>query len=155
MRRAERAVTDREKILQILDACHCCRVGFSDPDGAYIVPLSFAFVPGTPDRFYFHGAKEGRKAARIAARPQVGFELDCSYALVEGTSGCSYSCRYQSVIGTGRIGEVTDMEEKKQALAAIMAHYEPEKSFVFTDKQAQHVAVFRLDVAELTCKERS
>lgn len=59
MRRAERAVTDREKILQILDACHCCRVGFSDPDGAYIVPLSFAFVPGTPDRFYFHGAKEG------------------------------------------------------------------------------------------------
>ena len=50
---------------------------------------------------------------------------------------------------------LTDMEEKKQALAAIMAHYEPEKSFVFTDKQAQHVAVFRLDVAELTCKERS
>ena len=144
MRRAERAVTDREKILQILDACHCCRVGFSDPDGAYIVPLSFAFVPGTPDRFYFHGAKEGRKAARIAARPKVGFELDCSYALVEGTSGCSYSCRYQSVIGTGRIGEVTDMED-----------YEPEKSFVFTDEQAQHVAVFRLDVAELTCKERS
>ena len=40
-------------------------------------------------------------------------------------------------------------------LTAIMAHYEPEKSFVFTDKQAQHVAVFRLDVAELTCKERS
>ena len=31
MRRADRAVTDREKILQILDACHCCRVGFSDP----------------------------------------------------------------------------------------------------------------------------
>ena len=92
MRRAERAVTDREKILQILDACHCCRVGFSDPDGAYIVPLSFAFVPGTPDRFYFHGAKEGRKAALIAARPKVGFELDCSYALVEGTIGCSYSC---------------------------------------------------------------
>ena len=47
------------------------------------------------------------------------------------------------------------MEEKKQALAAIMAHYESEKSFVFTDEQAQHVAVFRLDVAELTCKERS
>ena len=110
---------------------------------------------GALGALYFHGAKEGRKAALIAARPKVGFELDCSYALVEGTSGCSYSCRYQSVIGTGRIGEVTDMEEKKQALAAIMAHYEPEKSFVFTDKQAQHVAVFRLDVAELTCKERS
>ena len=44
---------------------------------------------------------------------------------------------------------------KQERDAAIMAHYEPEKSFVFTDEQAQHVAVFRLDVAELTCKERS
>ena len=155
MRRAEREVTDRGQLLEIIGRCTCCRVAFSDPEGAYIVPLSFAFVPGQPDRFYFHGAKEGRKASLIAQKPKVGFELDCAYELIAGQSGCSYSCRYQSVIGTGRIGEVTDMEEKKQALAAIMAHYEPEKSFVFTDEQAQHVAVFRLDVAELTCKERS
>ena len=155
MRRRDRQVSLPDEIEEIMKKCRVCRLGLFDEAGPYIVPLNFAFVPGSPDRFYFHGAKEGRKAARIAARPKVGFELDCSYALVEGTSGCSYSCRYQSVIGTGRIGEVTDMEEKKQALAAIMAHYEPEKSFVFTDEQAQHVAVFRLDVAELTCKERS
>ena len=154
MRRAERAVTDREKILQILDACHCCRVGFSDPDGAYIVPLSFAFVPGTPDRFYFHGAKEGRKASLIAKRPKVGFELDCAYELVAGQSGCKYSCRYQSIVGTGVIGEVQDLEEKKQALSALMRQYEPSRSFVFTDEQAQAVAVYRLDVAAMTGKQR-
>lgn len=154
MRRAERAVTDREKILQILDACHCCRVGFSDPDGAYIVPLSFAFVPGTPDRFYFHGAKEGRKASLIAKRPKVGFELDCAYELVAGQSGCKYSCRYQSIVGTGVIGEVQDMEEKKQALSALMRQYEPSCSFAFTDEQAQAVAVYRLDVAAMTGKQR-
>lgn len=154
MRRAERAVTDREKILQILDACHCCRVGFSDPDGAYIVPLSFAFVPGTPDRFYFHGAKEGRKASLIAKRPKVGFELDCAYELVAGQSGCKYSCRYQSIVGTGVIGEVQDLEEKKQALSALMRQYEPSRSFAFTDEQAQAVAVYRLDVAAMTGKQR-
>ena len=153
MRRAEREVTDRGQLLEIIGRCTCCRVAFSDPEGAYIVPLSFAFVPGQPDRFYFHGAKEGRKAAFIAARPKVGFELDCSYALVEGTSGCSYSCRYQSVIGTGVICEVQEPEEKKRALSAILAHYEKSRPFTFTDEQAQRVAVFRLDVAQLTCKE--
>ena len=101
-----------------------------------------------------HVAEIAQHAHRAQHRDQDDRQhVDAEIAA--GVVAPSYSCRYQSVIGTGRIGEVTDMEEKKQALAAIMAHYEPEKSFVFTDEQAQHVAVFRLDVAELTCKERS
>ena len=154
MRRAEREVTDRGQLLVIIGRCTCCRVAFSDPEGAYIVPLSFAFVPGQPDRFYFHGAKEGRKASLIAKRPKVGFELDCAYELVAGQSGCKYSCRYQSIVGTGVIGEVQDLEEKKQALSALMRQYEPSRSFVFTDEQAQAVAVYRLDVAAMTGKQR-
>ena len=118
------------------------------------MPLSFAFVPGQPDRFYFHGAKEGRKASLIAKRPKVGFELDCAYELVAGQSGCKYSCRYQSIVGTGVIGEVQDLEEKKQALSALMRQYEPSRSFAFTDEQAQAVAVYRLDVAAMTGKQR-
>ena len=39
------------------------------------------------------------------------------------------------------------------ALSAIMAHYEKSRPFAFTDEQTQRVAVFRLDVAQLTCKE--
>ena len=154
MRRAEREVTDRGQLLEIIGRCTCCRVAFSDPEGAYIVPLSFAFVPGQPDRFYFHGAKEGRKASLIAKRPKVGFEMDCAYELVAGQSGCKYSCRYQSIVGTGVIGEVQDLEEKKQALSALMRQYEPSRSFVFTDEQAQAVAVYRLDVAAMTGKQR-
>ena len=154
MRRAEREVTDRGQLLEIIGRCTCCRVAFSDPEGAYIVPLSFAFVPGQPDRFYFHGAKEGRKASLIAKRPKVGFELDCAYELVAGQSGCKYSCRYQSIVGTGVIGEVQDLEEKKQALSALMRQYEPSRSFAFTDEQAQAVAVYRLDVVAMTGKQR-
>ena len=154
MRRAEREVTDRGQLLEIIGRCTCCRVAFSDPEGAYIVPLSFAFVPGQPDRFYFHGAKEGRTASLIAKRPKVGFELDCAYELIAGQSGCKYSCRYQSIVGTGVIGEVQDLEEKKQALSALMRQYEPSRSFAFTDEQAQAVAVYRLDVAAMTGKQR-
>ena len=49
--------------------------------------------------------------------------------------------------------EVQEPEEKKRALSAIMAHYEKSRPFAFTDEQTQRVAVFRLDVAQLTCKE--
>lgn len=131
MRRADRAVTDRERILQVIESCTCCRVGFSCPEGAH----------------------EGRKAELIRTAPRVGFELDCAHALAAGQTGCSYSYRYQSVIGTGVICEVQEPEEKKRALSAIMAHYEKSRLFTFTDEQAQRAAVFRLDVAQLTCKE--
>ena len=36
---------------------------------------------------------------------------------------------------------------------AILSHYETRRLFAFTDEQAQRAAVFRLDVAQLTCKE--
>ena len=153
MRRTDREITDAEKITQIIQTCHCCRLGFCDNGAVYIVPLNFAFVSGSPDRFYFHGAHEGRKAELIRTAPRVGFELDCAHALAAGQTGCSYSYRYQSVIGTGVICEVQEPEEKKRALSAIMAHYEKSRLFTFTDEQAQRAAVFRLDVAQLTCKE--
>ena len=133
MRRADRAVTDRARPVRVIAARRGRRVRLPCPEGAYIVPLNFAFVPGPPDRFYFHGAHEGRKAELIRTAPRVGFELDCAHALTAGQTGCSYSYRYQSVIGTGVIREVREPEEKKRALSAILAHDEKSRPFTFTD----------------------
>ena len=153
MRRSDREITDRAEIVRIIDACDCCRVGFATEDGVYIVPLNFAFIEnGALGAFYFHGAKEGRKAELIAARPKVGFEMDCAHRLNASDRACGYSFAYQSVIGTGVITQVADPEEKKRALTAIMAHYAPETAWVFTDGQAQTVAVYRLDIESLSCK---
>ena len=153
MRRSDREVTDRAGIARIIAACDCCRVGFAAEDGVYIVPLNFAYVEaGALGALYFHGAKEGRKAGLIAARPKVGFEMDCGHRLNASDRACGYSFAYKSVIGTGVIAPVEDLEEKKRALAAIMAHYAPEKQWVFTDEQAGAVSVFRLDIDSLRCK---
>ena len=92
-----------------------------------------------------------RKSSRMRAGTfRITLEIGIRAA---GLSGCSYSYRYRSVIGTGVICEVQEPEEKKRALSAIMAHYEKSRPFAFTDEQTQRVAVFRLDVAQLTCKE--
>ena len=42
MRRTDREITDAEKITQIIQTCHCCRLGFCDNGAVYIVPLNFA-----------------------------------------------------------------------------------------------------------------
>ncbi len=153
MRRADREITDRARILETIGLCDCCRIGFSTPDGVYIVPLNFGFVAGPPDVFYFHGAKEGRKAALLAAGPDVGFELDCSHALTSAERACSFSYRYRSVIGTGRAAILDDPDEQLRAMQAIMAHYAPERTFRFSPQQLSSVLLFRITVSQLSCKE--
>ena len=60
---------------EIILACSCCRLGFCDEGGAYIVPLNFGYEErGGKRTFYFHGAREGRKMELIKAGGPVGFE---------------------------------------------------------------------------------
>ena len=153
MRRHDREVTERAKIDEIIESCDCLRLGLNAEGGAYIVPLSFGYAPGEPARFYFHSAMEGRKVSVIGSGAKAGFELDCAHALGEAELGCKHTYFFRSVIGTGFVRPVEDLEEKRRALALIMAHYRKDRAFSFTDEQARTVAVFCLTVETMTAKE--
>ena len=156
MRRKDREITDSEKIKEIIRACHCCRLGYCDDGAPYIVPLSFGYSceDGT-HRFYFHSAKEGRKLKLIQKNPRVGFELDTNYCLNEAETACSYSARFQSVIGTGMIRILTEPEEKKRGLRLLMDHTAGRKDWEFSEERIASVCVFEMTVETLACKEHS
>lgn len=153
MRRKDREITDRETIQSVIRKCHCCRLGFFDNGSVYIVPLSFGYeeVDGT-DVFYFHGAPEGRKMDCIRTGGPVGFELDTGYGLHPAETACAYSAAFESVIGTGRVSLIEGDEEKRHGLRCIMAQYVHRSDWEFSQTALDHVAVFRLEVTELSCK---
>ncbi len=154
MRRTDREVTNPEKINEIIRACSCCRLGFYDGHEVYIVPLSFGFEEADGRRiFYFHGAKKGRKIDLMASHPSVGFELDTNFAIHPGENACSYSARFQSVIGTGRVSLLEDPEEKRHGLQLIMRQNSGRDGWEFPDLALAGVAVFRLEVESISCKE--
>lgn len=129
MRRKDREVTDKIKIREIMNQCHCCRIGFCDNGQVYIVPLNFGYMC-EEDKYilYFHGAREAEEA-------------------------CRYSAKYQSIIGTGKISLVEDLEEKKAGLQAVMQHATGKSDWEFSDSSINAVSVFKLIVSELSCKE--
>ena len=155
MRRQDREVTERAKIDEIIESCDCLRLGMNAEDGAYIVPLSFGYAPEEPEKFYFHSATEGRKVSMIGSGTKAGFEMDSAHRLGEAELGCKHTYFFKSVIGTGTVRPVADLEEKKRALALIMAHYRKDRVFSFTDGQARTVAVFCLTVDQMTTKEHT
>lgn len=154
MRRNDREVTDDKKIDEIILNCNCCRLGFMDGVGTYILPLNFGFKHERGIRtFYFHGAKEGKKIRLITAQPHVGFELDGHHGLIAADQASAFSFRYQSVIGQGDIRIVQDPQEKKDALELLLQHYTGENTWELPVAVLEKTAIFRLEVTELTCKE--
>ena len=154
MRRKDREVTDIDVIRDVIGRCFCCRIGFNDNGEVYIVPLSFGFEERDGSFvFYFHGAKEGRKIDLIGRSPDVGFEMDTDYRLNEGNSACSYSARFMSIIGNGTVGMVESEEEKRHGLSLIMKHCTGKDGWIFDDGMVDTVAVFKLVVTRLSCKQ--
>ena len=157
MRRKDREITDRQAIIEIIESCQCCRIGFNDDGEVYIMPLNFGLEYTEKSTiFYFHGAKEGRKIDLIAKSPYVGFEMDTNheiYAKSNNGTACTYTARFQSVIGTGKISMVNDVAEKKHGLLLLMKHTTQKNDWSFDDKMLNAVAVFKLEVEKLSCKE--
>ena len=77
MRRNDREVRDRAEIQRILEVAKVLRLGLTDGDYPYIVPLHYGYVyAGDVLRFYMHGAKEGKKLALAVSNPHAFVELD-------------------------------------------------------------------------------
>ena len=156
MRRKDREVLDETKIDGFIRACDCCRIGFYDKknDEVYIVPLNFGYSNTDNKRvFYFHGAKEGRKIDLISKTKKVSFEMDTNHELIVGKMACNYSERYQCVMGTGLISFVEDKDEKIAALNEIMFQSTGKKDWDFPEPMLNGVAVFKIEVTSLSCKE--
>ena len=61
MRRRDREVSGLQDRLDIIGLCDVCRVGMTDEEGMYIVPMNFGYKYENDTLvMYFHGSKDGR-----------------------------------------------------------------------------------------------
>ena len=155
MRRSDREIADPQEIRAFIAAEQVLRVAFADDGEIYIVPVNYGYVQeGDKSVFYFHGALDGRKYALSQCAPYVGFEIDGNYRPLHHEQACKFSAAFQSVVGNGQVQLVTDGEEKKMGLNAIMAQVSGKSDWSYSEQALEKVAVFRLNVERMTCKAR-
>ena len=154
MRRADREVTDRKQLEEILQACHAVHIGARDGEGMFVVPMNYGFhLEGDRLTLYVHSAQEGRKAAAFRAGGPVAFEMDGRHALHAAPTACGHSYLYRSIMGSGAIREVTGREEKRSALNAIMEHMTGEGGWDMPDAALDRTAVFAIQADQWTGKQ--
>ncbi|MDY5845439.1 MAG: pyridoxamine 5'-phosphate oxidase family protein [Bariatricus sp.] len=154
MRRKDREIIDKNRIEEFISRGQILRIAFYDEGDIYIVPVNYGYSVGEQYTFYFHGAKAGRKYELAKSRPNVGFEIDGNYTLLESEMACEFSAAFYSVIGTGRLSLVEDNIEKVKGLNFIMKQTTSKEEWHYSDKMLEAVAVFRLVVNKLSCKAK-
>lgn len=154
MTKRERQVTDPEAIRHILDTGKVLHLGLAVDNEPYVVPMNYGYTMEDGRlTLYLHSALRGKKLDMMRINPRIFFEIDCDRMPFEGKLPCQYGLVYSSVMGRGTARIVEDVEEKKQAMTALMKT-QTGKDFTFDEKLVSIVAVIRIDVEAYTAKHR-
>ncbi|MGV9642194.1 pyridoxamine 5'-phosphate oxidase family protein [Streptomyces sp. NPDC003514] len=157
-RSAERASYDRELVHAILDEAYVCHLGFVRDGAPVVLPTLFARVGET---LYVHGST-GSRPLRMTGEPDPGLPVCLTVthvdALILARSAFHHSINYRSVVVHGTAHQVTDPEEKRIALDALVDHVVPGRSAdsrPANKKELAATAVIRLDLDEVSAKLRT
>ena len=155
MRRSEYQIKDTEKLIELLDECKIMRVAMIDGDVPYIVPVNYGYeLSEGVLTMYFHCATEGRKIDIIGKNSNVCFELDGRFELVMGADACSTSCKYASIIGSGKAEFISGVKEKTEALCLIMKQQTGMPVKDFPEAALAKTAVLAIRSTDFTGKAR-
>ena len=157
-RARERAAYDRETVHSILDEAYVGHLGFVRDGAPVVLPTLFGRVG---ERLYVHGST-GSRPLREADRTDPGLPVCLTVTHVDGLvlarSAFHHSINYRSVVVHGVAHTVTDPEELRAALDAIVDHVVPGRSADSRPGDAKELAataVIRLDLQEVSAKIRT
>ena len=153
MRRKDREITDFERIIDIIDRCRIVRLGLSDGEYPYIVPVNFAYTADNGSVcLYIHGAMAGRKFEMMKANPVCSFEMDLPISMDYIKEKQDVTMRYECVMGKAGITFLEGEEKQKAIDSIIMARYPETRVFDYNRAAVKRTAVARLTCFDITAK---
>jgi nitroimidazol reductase NimA-like FMN-containing flavoprotein (pyridoxamine 5'-phosphate oxidase superfamily) len=156
MRRKDKEIIDIDEKLEIIAKCKICRLGLSENNYPYIVPLNYGFSYDEQKlTLYFHCATEGRKIDIIQKNNNACFEIDCDTKLIEGKNPCDCAYEFKSIIGFGKIIFLDTKDEKINGLNYLIKQQtEKDIKHDFNENELNNVVVFKMLVDEFTGKQK-
>jgi len=157
-RSPDRASYDEDVVHAILDEGYVCHLGFVRDGAPVVLPTLYARVG---ERLYLHGST-GSRPLRMTGQADPGLPVCVTVthvdALILARSAFHHSINYRSVVVHGVAHDVTDPEEKRAALDALVDNVVPGRaadSRPANKKELAATAVIRLDLNEVSAKLRT
>ena len=149
MRRQDKEIKDKDIIETILLKSDICRIGISDADTPYIVPLNYGYSEGN---IYFHSASRGRKMELLRRNNRVSFEIEFESQIIKGDKPCNWSAKYRSLMGTGRIEIIENPDEIRRGLDIIMKHHGSLQN-TYDEEYLRRIVILKLIIENISGKQ--
>ena len=121
-REAKRGSHDFELACQVLDAGKICHVGFSLDGQPYVLPMSYGRLD---DKLLLHGSVASRMMKNLADGLPCCVTVTHFDGMVYARSTFNSSMNYRSVMIFGNARLVTDPDEKRTGVQALVDHLMP------------------------------
>ena len=156
MRRHDKEISNISEMIDIVKDCKVCRIGLSDNNQPYVIPLNYGYsFNNNTLTLFFHSALEGKKLDIIKNNNSACFEIDCDTKLITAENACNHGYTFRSIIGFGNIVIMENQDEKIYGLNMIMRHQTGrEIVHEFTPDQIKNVCVYRITAESFTGKQK-
>ncbi len=135
----------------IINECPICFVGLNDNGkNPYVFPMNFAYNDG---EIILHSAPSGRHQELIAQNNRVTVTFCSGNKLVyqHPEVACSYRMDSKSVICTGSVNFIENLQEKERYLNLIMQKYTG-KDFKYSNPALSNVKVWKIKIETMTAR---
>ncbi|HEY7815718.1 MAG TPA: pyridoxamine 5'-phosphate oxidase family protein [Nakamurella sp.] len=151
----DRARYDPADIHAILDEGFVCHVGIQSGPSPVVIPTAYARVD---DFLYLHGAPANAALRAAGSGQPVCVTVTLIDGLVFARSAFHHSINYRSVVIFGTAEDVTDLEEKRDSLVAVVEHIAPGRGADArppTDSELRATRIIRIRIDEASAKVRT
>ena len=150
----ERAVYDRARIDEILDAALICHLGFERDGQPYVIPTLHARIG---DLLYVHGSAASRTLRALGEGIPACVTVTLLDGIVLARSVFEHSMNYRSVVVLGTATPVVDPDEKYAVLEAFTEKLLPGRwadARTPTRKELKATSILSLPLDEASAKVR-
>ena len=151
----KRGVYERDAINAILDEGFLCHLGFAVEGQTYVIPTGYA---RSGDQVYVHGSAASRMLRELISATPMCLTVTLLDGVVLARSAFHHSMNYRSVVFLGEARQVTEREEKLEALRCFTSHVLPgrwDEVRLPTDQELKATSVIALPLNEASAKVRS
>lgn len=153
-RHPERGSVDRALAHAILDEALVCHLGYVHDGAPVVIPTAFVRVG---EEIIVHGAPGARGLRALAAGSTVCCTVSLMDGLVLARSAMHHSMNYRAVVAFGIARTLTDPDEKRAVLHALVEKLHPGRGAVARPPDARELAataVLAIPLDEASVKVR-
>jgi nitroimidazol reductase NimA-like FMN-containing flavoprotein (pyridoxamine 5'-phosphate oxidase superfamily) len=154
-RRHDRGFYDHKTVHALLDASMLCHVSYVIDGQPYCTP-TFFWRDGS--KLYWHGSSASRMLRNLSGGQRACLTVAHLDSLVLARCGFNHSADYRAVMAFGDAYLVTDPEEKKSALVAMVDRFFPDRTAGLrqsTDQEIKASAVVAMEIEQASAKIRT